>query len=106
MILFFFFKQKTAYEIMGQIKQDLDLFKMPVEIQIQTDGDPEYARVEVVGESSDFDVVTQRKPKTVLIDPREKLLRMSNDIRINVLVNRGEELTNEGKHNEAIDEFQ
>ncbi len=100
------FRTKDGYKIMGQIKQDLDLFKMPVEIQIQTDGDPEYARVEVVGESSDFDVVTQRKPKTVLIDPREKLLRMSNDIRINVLVNRGEELTNEGKHNEAIDEFQ
>ena len=41
---------------MGQIKQDLDLFRMPVELQIQTDGEPEYARVEVVGESSEFDV--------------------------------------------------
>ena len=100
------FRTKDGYKIMGQIKQDLDLFKMPVELQIQTDGDPEYARVDVSGESSDFDVLSQRKPKLVVIDPREKLLRMSNDIRISVLVNRGEESANEGKYNDAVDEYQ
>jgi len=100
------FRTKDGYKIMGQIKQDLDLFKMPVELQIQTDGEPEYARVVVSGESSDFDVVTQRKPKLVTIDPREKLLRMSNDIRVNVLVNRGEEFVNDAKYNDAIDEYQ
>jgi len=100
------FRTKDGYKIMGQIKQDLDLFKMPVELQIQTDGEPEYARVVVSGESSDFDVVTERKPKLVRIDPREKLLRMSNDIRVNVLVNRGEEFVNDAKYNDAIDEYQ
>jgi hypothetical protein len=49
--------------VQGTVKQDLDLFKMPVEFQIQTDGEPEYARVEVVGESSEMDVKTERKPK-------------------------------------------
>jgi aminopeptidase N len=100
------FRTKDGYKVVGQIRQDLDLFKMPVELQIQTDGDPEYARVEVSGEASDFDVLVQRKPKAVVIDPREKLLRMSNDIRIAVLVNRGEDLGAEGKYNEAIDEYQ
>jgi aminopeptidase N len=100
------FRTKDGYKVVGQIRQDLDLFRMPVELQIQTDGDPEYARVEVQGEASDFDILVQRKPKAVFIDPREKLLRMSNDIRIAVLVNRGEELSNEGKYNNAIDEYQ
>ena len=100
------FRQKDGYKVLGQVKQDLDLFKMPVEFQVQTDGDPEYARVEVVGESSEFEVKTERKPKLVVIDPREKILRMSSDIRIAVLVNRGEELANEGKHNDAIDQYQ
>jgi aminopeptidase N len=100
------FRTKDGYKVVGQIKQDLDLFKMPLEVQIQTDGDPEYARVDVVGESSDFDVVTQRKPKLVVLDPRKKLLRMSNDIRIAVMVNRGEEFVSEGRYNEAIDEYQ
>ena len=89
----------------GTIRQDLDLFKMPVELQVQTDGDPEYIRVDVVGEASDFDVVVQRKPKVIVIDPRERLLRMSDDIRIAVLVNRGEDFVADGKYNEAIDEY-
>ena len=69
---------------MGQIKQDLDLFKMPLELQIMTDGDPEYKRVEVVGPSSDFDVLSIASRK-VVIDPRKKLLRMSDDIRVSCL---------------------
>jgi len=100
------FRQKDGYKILGQVKQDLDLFKMPVEFQVQTDGDPEYARVEVVGESSEIEVKTERKPKAVVIDPREKILRISPDIRIAVLVNRGEEFANEGKYNDAIDQYQ
>ena len=59
------FRQKGGYMVQGTVKQDLDLFKMPVEFQIQTDGEPEYARVEVVGESSEMDVKTERKPKAV-----------------------------------------
>jgi tetratricopeptide (TPR) repeat protein len=100
------FREKDGYMVQGTVKQDLDLFKMPVELQVLTDGEPEYARVEVVGESSEVDVKTQRKAKNVLIDPREKILRMSGDLRVAVLVNRGEELSNEGQFNAAIDEFQ
>jgi hypothetical protein len=100
------FRAKDGYKVMGQIKQDLDLFKMPVELQIQTDGEPEYARVEVSGSTTDFDVTTERKPKTVAIDPRGRILRMSKDLRISVLINRGEELGNEGEYNRAIDEYQ
>jgi len=102
------FRQKGGYLVQGTVKQDLDLFKMPVEFQVQTDGDPEYARVEVVGESTEIDVKTSRKPRAggVTIDPRERILRMSSDLRVAVLINRGEELSNEGQFNAAIDEFQ
>jgi tetratricopeptide (TPR) repeat protein len=100
------FRKKDGYMVQGTVKQDLDLFRMPVEFQIQTDGDPEYARVDVVGPSSEMDAPTQRKPKAVLIDPRERILRMSSDLRVAVLINRGEEFSNEGQFNAAIDEFQ
>lgn len=100
------FRRAEGYKVMGQIKQDLDLFRMPLEIQIQTDGDPEYKRVDVSGQASDFDVMVERKPKNVLIDPRKHVLRMSKDIRVAVLINRGEELANDGEYNRAIDEFQ
>jgi aminopeptidase N len=100
------FRMKDGYKVLGQVKQDLDLFKMPVEMQIQTDGDPEYARVDVVGPSSEFEAKTERKPKGVLIDPKERILRMAPDIRINVLVNRGEEFASDQKYNDAIDQYQ
>jgi aminopeptidase N len=100
------FRRADGYKVMGQIKQDLDLFRMPLELQVTTDGDPEYKRVDVSGQTSDFDVMVERKPKDVLIDPRKKVLRMSNDIKISVYINRGEELANDGEYNRAIDEYQ
>src|SRR5262249_27470478 len=76
------------------------------ELQIQTDGDPEYKTVLVSGPSSEFDVKTERMAKDVVIDPRRKILRMSPDIRVSVLITRGEELAGDGRYNEGIDEYQ
>jgi tetratricopeptide (TPR) repeat protein len=99
-------RKSGGYRTFGQINQDLDLFRMPVELQVVTDGEPEYARVEVRGEQSEFDVNTERKAKQLVIDPRKRILRMSDDIRVAVLINRGEEFANDGQYNDAIDEFQ
>src|SRR5207302_6293081 len=38
-----------GFRVVGQISQDLDLFRMPVELKIDTDGKTEDKRVEVVG---------------------------------------------------------
>jgi len=97
---------KSGYRVEGEMKQDLDLFKMPVELQIVTDGEPDYKRVDVSGPASDFSVTTERKPKDVVIDPHERILRMSPEIRVAVFINRGEEFANDGKYNDAIDEYQ
>jgi aminopeptidase N len=100
------FRVKDGYKAEGTIKQDLDLFRMPVELEVTTDSEPEYKRVEVARQSSDFSVITERKPKEILIDPRKKILRLSPDIRVAVSINRGEEFMNEGRFNDAIDQFQ
>ncbi len=99
---------KDGYTVIGQIKQDLDLFRMPVELVIQTDDEPEYKRVEVVGPNSDFTVNTLRKPKAggIKIDPRKRILRMSPDIRVAVFINRGEEAAAELRYNDAVDAYQ
>ena len=60
---------------MGKIAQDLDTFRMPVDLQIETEGNPEQKRVEVVGTSSEFVVDTFGKPKTVIIDPDTRATR-------------------------------
>jgi tetratricopeptide (TPR) repeat protein len=99
---------KNGYTINGEIKQDLDLFRMPVELVIQTDDEPEYKRVDVVGPNSDFSVNTLRKPKPggINIDPRKQILRMSPDIRVAVMINRGEEAAGVLRFNDAVDAYQ
>jgi tetratricopeptide (TPR) repeat protein len=99
---------KNGYMINGEIKQDLDLFRMPVELVIMTDDEPEYKRVDVIGPNSDFSVNSARKPKPggIMIDPRKKILRMSPDIRVAVFINRGEESASEMRYNDAVEAYQ
>jgi len=99
---------KNGSKIIGQIKQDLELFRMPVELVVLTDEEPEYKRVDVVGPNSEFTVNTARPPKPggIRIDPNKKILRMSPDIRVAVLINRGEESAAELRYNDAVDAYQ
>lgn len=95
-----------GYKVEGQVTQDLDLFSMPVEIEVLTDGEPEYQTVFLSGPSSDIDIYTERKPRGIVIDPKMKVLRMSEDIRVAVHINRGEDLVAAGELNQAIQEYQ
>ena len=48
------FRTQKGFRVMGKIAQDLDTFRMPVDLKIETEGNPEEKRVEVVGTSSEF----------------------------------------------------
>ena len=100
------FRLPDGYKIMGQINQDLDLFRMPVEVEVETDAEPEYHRIWVSGPSSDFDLITERKPRSISIDPNKRLLRLSPEMRVAVHISRGEDYAEAGRYNEAIDEYQ
>ena len=45
-----------GFRVVGQISQDLDLFRMPVDLKIDTDGKTENKRIEVVGTNSAFNM--------------------------------------------------
>jgi aminopeptidase N len=100
------FRVKEGFRVEGEIHQDLDLFRMPVELEIETDNAPEYQRVDVARQLSEFNIATERKPKAINIDPRKQILRLSPDIRVAVSINRGEEFMNDGRFNQAMDQFQ
>jgi aminopeptidase N len=97
---------KDGFKVTGTIKQDLDTFRMPVEILVETDGKPELKKVEVVGSESAFSVSTFGKPKSAKIDPNQKILRISDDIRVATLIAKGDELRKLGEPTEAISEYQ
>jgi tetratricopeptide (TPR) repeat protein len=91
---------------MGKISQDMDIFRMPVDLRIETEGNPEEKRVEVVGTSSEFSVDTFGKPKNIVIDPNNHVLRYSPQIRVAVAIRRGEQFALLSEFTEAVREYQ
>ena len=63
------FRTKTGFRVVGKINQDLDTFRMPVDLRIETEGNPEDKKVEVNGTSSEFSVDTFGKPRKLTLDP-------------------------------------
>jgi tetratricopeptide (TPR) repeat protein len=100
------YRVKEGFKVNGTIRQDIDTFRMPVEIMIETDGQPEIKRVEVIGPESPFSVSTFGKPKSAKIDPHYKILRNSEQLRVAAAIAKGDELRRLGEPTEAIAEFQ
>jgi tetratricopeptide (TPR) repeat protein len=100
------FRTQKGFRAMGKIAQDLDTFRMPVDLKIETEGNPEPKRVEVMGTSSEFSVDTFGKPKAILLDPDNKVLRFSNQMRVAVAIRRGEQFAEISEFGEALREYQ
>lgn len=100
------YRVKDGFKVTGTIKQDLDTFRMPVEILVETDGKPELKKVEVVGSESNFSVSTFGKPRSAKIDPNQKILRISDEIRVATFIAKGDELKKLGEPTEGIAQYQ
>jgi len=100
------YRTQKGFRAMGKVAQDLDTFRMPVELKIETEGNPEQKTVEVVGTSSEFVVDTFGKPKTLTLDPNNRVLRYSDTIRVAVAIRRGEQFAEVSEFAEAIKEYQ
>jgi len=99
------YRTQKGFRVMGKISQDLDTFRMPVDLRIETEGNPEEKRIEVVGTASEFSVDTFGKPKKVIIDPNNRVLRYSNDIRVAVAIRKGEQFAELSEFAEALKEY-
>jgi aminopeptidase N len=98
--------QGKGFRVLGKVRQDMDTFRMPVELRIETEGEPEYQKVEVAGTSSDYTIDTFGKPKKVILDPNNHILRFDESIRVRVAIRKGEQLFAYGYYNEALAEYQ
>lgn len=94
-----------GFRVVGQIAQDLDLFRMPVELKIDTDGKTETKRIDVTGTDSPFSVDTFGRPRRISIDPQNWLLKNSADIRLRAGIQRGQALVQQGDLAGALSEF-
>ncbi len=94
-----------GFRIVGAISQDLDLFRMPVELKIDTDGRTEEKRIDVVGTDSPFSVETFGRPRRIAIDPENRVLTNSKDVKLRSSILRGQGLTQQGDLAGALLEF-
>ncbi|HVO79785.1 MAG TPA: M1 family aminopeptidase [Terriglobales bacterium] len=94
-----------GFRVVGQIAQDLDLFRMPVELKIDTDGKTEEKRIDVVGTDSPFSVETFGRPRRIVIDPDNRVLKNSTEIKLRASIMRGQALVQQGDLAGALSEF-
>jgi hypothetical protein len=99
------YRIKKGFRVVGEVTQDLDLFRMPVELKVDTDGQTEMKRIDVVGTESPFAIETFGKPRRLSLDPNNWVLKNSPDLKVRVAIRRGQELTTEGSLAEALTEF-
>jgi len=96
----------TGFRTIGEIQQDLDLFNMPVDLSVETEGKTETKRVDVVGTDSQYVVDTFGRPRNIVIDPDNEILKNSPDLQVRVAILRGQQLVAQGDLAAALDQYQ
>ncbi|MBI4462128.1 MAG: tetratricopeptide repeat protein [Acidobacteria bacterium] len=102
------YRTQKGFRIGGQIRHELEVFRMPLDVRVETEGPPETARIEVAGQVSDFSIDTFGKPLSggIRIDPNHNVLHYTDALRIRVAIARGESRFEQGEYLEAIREYQ
>ncbi|MGD9588675.1 MAG: M1 family aminopeptidase [Pyrinomonadaceae bacterium] len=92
----------------GTIKQNYDNLRLPVDIQLRSEGDGglKTVTVQLDEATADFNIEAEGKPIAVVIDPGYKLLRISPDLRVSSIARRGIEQFKEGNYVEAQAQFE
>ncbi|MFZ0733221.1 MAG: M1 family aminopeptidase [Candidatus Sulfotelmatobacter sp.] len=94
-----------GFRVTGEVSQDLDLFRMPVDLRVDTDGKTENKNVEVVGTNSPFSIETFGRPRRISIDPDHHVLTNSSDVKLRASILRGQALQQQGDLSGALTEF-
>jgi len=100
------FRVKKGFRVVGQVQQDLDLFRMPVQLKIDTDGKTEDKTIDVVGTDSSYTIETFGKPRRITIDPNNWVLKNSGDLKLRTAIMRGQQMVQQGNLAESLKEFQ
>ena len=101
------FKLKNGtYTIRGQVKQNIDLFRMPSDLSIETKGDPIEKQFTINGKTSSFRYSLTDVPVRVIVDPKGKILHDSHKMRVLVHISLGEEYQEKTEFVAAIREYE
>jgi Peptidase family M1 domain/TPR repeat len=102
------YRTTKGFKVVGKIHQPLDTFRMPVDVRVETEGNPVDKDILVDGTSTEFEVDTFGRPTPdgISIDPNDNLLKSSPQLRVRATVARGESYAAVGKYYEAVQQYQ
>jgi aminopeptidase N len=102
------YRTPKGFRVVGKIKQPLDTFRMPVDLRIDTEGNPELKTIDVIGTESGFTVETFGRPKPggIKVDPNNLILKGSTSLRARAAIARGEDLAEQGRFYDAVTQYQ
>jgi predicted negative regulator of RcsB-dependent stress response len=95
-----------GFRTIGEIQQDLDLFRMPVELRVETDGKTETKKIDVTGADTQFAVETFGRPRHITIDPQNWVLKSTPDQQLRTAILKGQQLVAQGDLTGAMAEYQ
>ena len=95
-----------GFRIRGKIEQDIELFKMPMDILIETKGQAEEKSLNFGGRNTPFDFAVETMPLRLVLDPKGKILRDSNVMRVRVHIAIGDEYRERAEFISAIREYE
>ncbi|PYS43012.1 MAG: hypothetical protein DMF71_08040 [Acidobacteria bacterium] len=85
----------------GTVRQNFENLHMPVELTLHSEGDSQTKVLYLDGKSEDFDFESNGQPIAAEVDPNDKILRMSDDLKVSIVARRGIELFHDGQYAEA-----
>lgn len=85
----------------GTVRQNFENLHLPVELTLHSEGDSQTKVLYLDGRSEDFDFESNGQPINAEVDPNDKILRISDDLKVSIVARRGIELFKEGQYAEA-----
>jgi hypothetical protein len=95
-----------GFRTVGSVSQDLDLFSMPIELRIETEGKTVDRRVDVAGNAAQYSIETFGRPTKIIVDPDNWLLKSSPELAGRTDVLLGQQALAQGDQNSAIAAYQ
>jgi hypothetical protein len=101
------YRTKSGFKLIGKLKQNLDFFRMPVEVEVLTEGNPEYKIIPVTGTETSFDLDVFGRPKSsgIILDPHNYILKSSAPMRVRAVIAKGEAFAEMGRYYDAIQQY-
>lgn len=102
------YRTQKGFKVVGKVKQNLTTLNMPIQIKVETEGNPVTKTIQVVGDSTEFSIDTfgEPKPNGIILDPNNDVLKSTPSLRVRAMIALGEALAEQGQFFQAIQQYQ